>query len=213
MKTVGEVLKKARQEKQLSLEDIGRQTRISLKYLKAIEANDFAALPPATFSKGFMQNYAKAVSIDPQTVLAIFRRDYDQDERGRIVPRGITEPVTSPLNLITPSTITIVITAIISIIIAGFFIRQVITFTSAPSLSLSSPEADTTYVSPLVVDGATHPQATLTVNNRPVLVSDDGTFSTQLELTPGTHTIIITSTSRSGNARTLQRTVTISDQP
>jgi cytoskeletal protein RodZ len=209
MKTVGEIIKSARLEKNLTLTDISRETRINLKYLEAIEANDFQNLPPATFTKGFMQNYAKAVGLNPQNILAIFRRDYDSDERGRIIPRGLADPVRSPINFFNPTTTTIITSVVFAVIIIGFFIRQIIAFQSAPPLEISLPLENALVISPVTVSGKTHPQATLTINNQPVTVSDSGAFETTVVLTPGEHSLIITTQSRSGKTRTLERLVTV----
>ena len=213
MKTVGEIIKTARLEKNLTLEDIGRETRINLKYLEAIEANDFAHLPPATFTKGFMQNYAKTIGLDPKNVLAIFRRDYDSDERGRIIPRGLAGPAGSPINFFTPNTTTIVTSVAFAVIIIGFFIRQIIAFQSAPPLEITSPQENALVASPVTVSGKTHPQATLTINNQPATVSESGAFDAPVVLTPGEHSLIVSVQSRSGKTRTLERLITVTASP
>jgi cytoskeletal protein RodZ len=209
MKTVGEILKKARLEKQLTLEQISRQTRIALKYLQAIEVNDYKQLPPATFTKGFIQNFAKAVDLNPINILAIFRRDYDQDDRGRIIARGLTEPVRAPVAFFNPTTTSIMLTAVIAVLIAGFFIRQIIIFASAPSISVIEPKEYAQTTSPVTISGQTQAQVALTINNRIVNVSETGQFTTQVNLPPGEHTLIITATSRSQKSTTLERSLTI----
>jgi cytoskeleton protein RodZ len=209
MKTVGEMLKTAREKKQLTLPDISQQTRIAVKYLVAIENNNFAQLPPATFTKGFMQNYARLVNLDPKNVLAVFRRDFDQDERGRIVPRGLSEPVRSPINWFTPTTTTIALSVAFAVLIIGFFIRQLIDFNAAPSLEITEPSEQAQVQSPVTVTGKTHSQASVTINNQPVTVQEDGSFTTQLSFTEGEHTLVVTSTSRGGQTKTVQRVITV----
>lgn len=210
MKTVGELLQKARLQKNLSIEDISLRTKITRNYLTAIEANDFKALPPATFTKGFLRNYATNLELDPSIILAIFRRDYDQDERGRIIPRGLTEPIKAPLTIITPTRITVVISGILGVIIAIFFIRQIIIFTQAPPLSITLPaETGQELDTPFRVEGKTHPEASVTINNEPATVNDDGTFYREMELSSGEHTLVIVASSRSGNSRSTQLLVTV----
>jgi hypothetical protein len=213
MKTVGEILKTARVANKLSLEDISRETRINLKYLEAIEANDFHSLPPATFTKGFMQNFAKTIGLDPQNVLAIFRRDYDADERGRIIPRGLAEPVRFSFNLFTPTTTTITLSIIFGLLIVGFFVRQIIEFQSAPVLQIDIPLEQAQVTSPVIISGKTHPQATLTVNKQPITINDNGTFSSSITLSPGEHTLVITAVGRSGKERTIQRVIFVIENP
>lgn len=209
MKTVGEILLKGRQDKNLTLEHISKRTKISLHYLKLLENNEFKKLPPAAFTKGFIRNYAQVVGVNANQVLAIFRRDYDQDERGRIIPRSFEEPVKASVNFFTPKTTTITLSALLSLIIIFFFARQIITFLSAPSLKISAPPNNVSTTSPVLVEGNTAPEATITINQKPVTVDPSGNFSTEVSLTPGDHILVVESKSRSGKTRVEQRFVTI----
>jgi cytoskeleton protein RodZ len=65
MASVGEKLKRARIALRLDLGSVAAVTRVNLKYLQAIEADDPASLPSAFFYKSFVHQYASAVSLDP----------------------------------------------------------------------------------------------------------------------------------------------------
>src|SRR3954453_4894392 len=56
--TVGEQLRKAREEKKLSLEDVAAQTRIPQRHLASIETGEWDNLPAPTYTIGFAKNYA-----------------------------------------------------------------------------------------------------------------------------------------------------------
>lgn len=62
--SIGDTLRKARSEKGFSLEQISEETKISLKSLRAIEADDYVSLPAPAFSKGFYRLYADALGLD-----------------------------------------------------------------------------------------------------------------------------------------------------
>lgn len=62
--TVGERLRAAREEKDLSLDDVAAQTRIPLRHLAAIETADWDSLPAPTYTVGFAKSYASAVGLD-----------------------------------------------------------------------------------------------------------------------------------------------------
>src|ERR1700682_967057 len=66
MPTVGEKLQSARLERGLDLASVASLTKVNLKYLQAIEADDRASLPSAFFYKSFVHQYASVVSVDPQ---------------------------------------------------------------------------------------------------------------------------------------------------
>lgn len=62
--TVGEQLRKAREEKKLSLEDVAAQTRIPQRHLASIETGQWDDLPAPTYTIGFAKSYAGAVGLD-----------------------------------------------------------------------------------------------------------------------------------------------------
>ena len=71
-KSVGEMLREAREQRQLSAADVARHLRFSLRQVEALEANDFAALPGETIVRGFIRNYARLLQIDPAPLLAAY---------------------------------------------------------------------------------------------------------------------------------------------
>jgi cytoskeletal protein RodZ len=64
----GEELKQARIQKELSLLDISSETRISLKFLEAIEHGQFQILPQ-TYVRAFLREYASMVDLDPDDIM------------------------------------------------------------------------------------------------------------------------------------------------
>ena len=63
MSTAGETLQRARLERGLDLASVAFLTKVNLKYLEAIEADDRASLPSAFFYKSFAHQYASVVSV------------------------------------------------------------------------------------------------------------------------------------------------------
>lgn len=75
MKRTGEILKKAREEKRLSLHEVALFLKINSRVLQAIEEGDQSQLPARTFLRGFIQSYAKFLKLDAQAVLQIFSEE------------------------------------------------------------------------------------------------------------------------------------------
>ncbi|WII72757.1 helix-turn-helix domain-containing protein [Bdellovibrio sp. 22V] len=90
MKKTGEILKKAREEKGLSLNEIGLSLKINSKVLKAIEEGDDAHLPAKTFLRGFVQSYANFLHLDSDKVLEVF-----YEEMGSTKPKPYIRPTES----------------------------------------------------------------------------------------------------------------------
>ncbi len=92
--TIGQILKQSREEQKLSLDEISVLTRIRVKYLAAIEADNFDVLPSSVQQKGFVRAYARALALDPSPLVARLRLSEDEEVSGKPKsPQG--EPITS----------------------------------------------------------------------------------------------------------------------
>jgi len=67
--TVGNYLKREREARGISLEEISTATRISRPYLEALERNDFRFFSRPEYIQGFLRGYAKAIGLEPDDVL------------------------------------------------------------------------------------------------------------------------------------------------
>lgn len=68
-KTIGEVLRLARTNQGLTLEELHKKTEIQLDILEAMEADDFDQLPSPFYTRSFLRKYAWAVELDERIVL------------------------------------------------------------------------------------------------------------------------------------------------
>jgi cytoskeletal protein RodZ len=61
---IGERLRRAREARAMSLDEVASQTRIPMRHLQHIELGEWDALPAPTYAIGFTRNYASAVGLD-----------------------------------------------------------------------------------------------------------------------------------------------------
>jgi len=73
MESLGEKLKTARTEKGLNFDQISRDTNISLRYLEALEAENFAVFPGEPYIIGFLKNYGAYLDLDVQKLISLYR--------------------------------------------------------------------------------------------------------------------------------------------
>lgn len=73
--TVGERLREARERQKVSLHAIAEKTNISVRFLDAIEKNQFDKLPGGIFTRGFIRSYAMQVGLDPDAAVTHFLSD------------------------------------------------------------------------------------------------------------------------------------------
>ncbi|MEM6792803.1 MAG: RodZ domain-containing protein [Acidobacteriota bacterium] len=65
----GPWLRRQREGRGIDLREIADESKISLRYLEALESNRFEALPAPVFTKGFLRQYASYVGLDAEEVL------------------------------------------------------------------------------------------------------------------------------------------------
>jgi cytoskeletal protein RodZ len=70
----GEQLRLAREARGISLRHISDQTRISIRYLEAIEADDYKRLPGGIFNRSFIKSYAKQIGFDEKEAIEGYLR-------------------------------------------------------------------------------------------------------------------------------------------
>jgi len=79
--TVGARLRAARGAAGLGLEEISERTKIALRYLEAIEQDQFEQLAGRTYAIGFARAYARAVDLDENEIADALRKQLDLDGR------------------------------------------------------------------------------------------------------------------------------------
>ncbi len=71
--TVGQYLRRERESRSVSLQELSQNTRISLTFLEALERDDFGAFPRQEFIPGFLQGYARQLGLKAEEVLRRYR--------------------------------------------------------------------------------------------------------------------------------------------
>src|SRR3989338_2523254 len=114
MKTVGEILKKKRNERFLELDTVERTLKIRKKFLIALEENAWDRLPSLPYIKGFLKNYASFLGLNPDDMLAILRREFRYHENTKILPEQEDAKLTQAFVRLSPgSLIAIALSAIV----------------------------------------------------------------------------------------------------
>lgn len=102
MPSFGETLRRERELRQISLREISESTKINLRYLDALERDDFRHLPGGVFNKGFVRAFAQFIGVDPESMVNAYL-DEERRQRERLAPRPeptprryVPEPVEEP---------------------------------------------------------------------------------------------------------------------
>jgi cytoskeletal protein RodZ len=73
MESPGEKLRTARNEKGLTIDQVSRDTNITIRYLEALEAENFGVFPGEPYIVGFLRNYSAYLELDVQRVVSLYR--------------------------------------------------------------------------------------------------------------------------------------------
>ena len=77
MDSLGERLRKGREEKNVSLDEVVKATKINKGTLTALENDNHEFLPPMVFVRGFIRNYARYVGLDEKELLDLYHASCD----------------------------------------------------------------------------------------------------------------------------------------
>jgi cytoskeletal protein RodZ len=87
----GEYLKRERELREISLREIADDTKISFRYLQALEEDNTARLPAEVFIKGFIRSYAQYIGLDPDEAILRYQEFKRTQEHPKEAPRFVLE--------------------------------------------------------------------------------------------------------------------------
>ncbi|MEK6271986.1 MAG: helix-turn-helix domain-containing protein [Actinomycetota bacterium] len=71
---IGEVLKRTRTRHKIDIRTVEQQTKIRIKYLRALENEEWDVLPGSAYAKGFLRTYAQFLGLDGDALVDEYRR-------------------------------------------------------------------------------------------------------------------------------------------
>lgn len=81
MESLGEKIRKYREEKGYSLEQVARDTHITKRFLEAMEDENFASLPGESYVIGFLRTYSEYLGLNPDEMVSHFRNMRLQEQQ------------------------------------------------------------------------------------------------------------------------------------
>lgn len=211
MQTVAHLLKKAREAKGLSFEQIRETLKIHPRFLQALEESDYGVFSSPVHLKGFLKNYAEYLGLEVPAILAFWRREYDEAQTKK--KESFLTPLSRSFN-ITPG---LILGAFTTLAVVGFSLYLLLAYRSvaeAPNLELESPAGDIKITATtLKIAGQTDPEAALTLNGQRLPLDERGRFAETLRLSLGANTLNFSVTSKLGKERKVSRTVVVEELP
>jgi len=117
--TFGERLKRERELREVTLEEVSTATRISVRFLEALENEDWAKLPGGVFGHGFVRSIARYLGLSEESLLA----EYDL-ARGEDLIAPLPKPeerIPSPPKWIPIFAVLVILLLLLGLVFAGLY--------------------------------------------------------------------------------------------
>jgi cytoskeletal protein RodZ len=113
----GERLKREREMREVSLEELTKATRISTRFLLALENEEWEKLPGGVFGHGFVRTIARYLGLDEESLLG----EYDMARGGQVLaePAKPEERIPSPPKWLPVAAVFVVLLIVIGLFYAG----------------------------------------------------------------------------------------------
>jgi cytoskeletal protein RodZ len=189
----GEFLRRARQQRGVSLQQIAQSTKIPLRHLEALERDDLATLPAGMYRRAHVRAYATAVGLDPRVAMAWLDRALEETTPPNTADVQPSAPSASPASGTVPVSIAAGIAVVAIVIALAIWTRppasgDVTSSTgtdSSPSSSLVTAPPPPTYLPAAAGSVGPAPLAS-PANSEPVAAAPVTTAEAQTELPAGT---------------------------
>lgn len=204
MTTVGQILKKQRENKGLTLFDIEKQIKIREKYLKAVEDDNWSFFSSKIYIIGILKNYSRLLDLDSRKVLAFFRRDYSHHEEVKFKKRV-------SLSYLTPESRRVfkIITIIGFLAIIIYFGYQLKLYFLPPKIVIISPnKVNFTTENRITIIAKTEKDTMVQINGNREYADKNGEIEYNLFLKEGTNKIVIELTGANGKKTVIEKIFT-----
>lgn len=197
MQSIGNLLKKYREELSISIEEISAKTFIRKSFIEDIENNDFSRFDSHLHAKGFIKIICDYLQVEPESLLIIYKRDFENKNNKfnrkitnfKLKEKDYEQKSSKPLikfqlprienKYVKPGILlSIVIFALI------FVINLIQTTFSPPKFSINLPieinkPGEYKYSSTfpeIKIEGEVEPDTKVFVNDEPIVVEPGDTF-------------------------------------
>ena len=218
--SIGDKLKRARIRHKISVAEVEEATKIRAKFILALESDSWDQIPSEVYGRGYLEAYAQFLKLPVEDLMKQYDRARAMYKRydAAVMELAPVSRQSEPRFLLTPRFFFMFGAAAAIVAFSGLVVTQVMAFTKAPLIELTTPvEAKTIGTSQLEIDttsftvtGRTSQGAVVTVNGKPAQVLADDTFSLAVPVERGTvNPIVVDAVSASGTKTETTLSVTV----
>ena len=210
--TLGDILKKRREELMFDIEEVAAKLNIAPKYIEYLEEGRYDRLPGQGYGKTFLKSYSQLIGLYPSELCRlydeetkVFENVYKRDDKLKF-----TSKISASKFLVLPKVFRILIIGIAVLILLGYIGYEINKMFAPPQLTITAP-ADNLITDDqfIEVKGNITDEAKVVINGKEILSDKAGNFSQIIDLQKGLNTIKISAQKKHGQERVVYRTVLV----
>lgn len=210
--TLGERLKKIREDRGEDLNSVASHLRIQPKYLTAIESGNYLELPGEVYVRNFLIQYATYLNVSCDTVIHLYEHEGNvfRPQQQRTAQNALEQGKNLPKAFLTPGVLrkAFVVMIILGIVVyLGYETQRII---KPPEIVIYYPTDNLRIIERSVtIRGETEPEALIYINNEEVIPDELGAFEEIVELQEGLNTLVITAKKPRSAEKEVIRTILV----
>ncbi|KAB8138799.1 helix-turn-helix domain-containing protein [Gracilibacillus oryzae] len=119
---IGERLKQEREAKNLTLNDIQKQTKIQTRYLNAIEEENFNVMPGSFYVRAFIKEYATVLDLDADALMSEYEKDLPFDKEEKVVLSRVNSSKKNKAVTTTPAFFSFLPSLVVVLLVIGIVV-------------------------------------------------------------------------------------------
>ncbi len=228
--TVGEILAAARAEKDVSLDEAARATKVMSAFLLALEKGKYSDLPSPVYIRNYLQVYAKFLGVPWEFIAEQYEKEimiyrdspkaqHEKNQQSllktKAEPKDATARKIAVLRsyeqrhaIIIPQLVKFGLFGLLVLVFALYVTIQLVRLYNPPELVVAEPASDyQTTTEKITIAGTTSPEASVEINGQRQDVNSDGAFRAELFVKDGVNTIRVTAQFKRSRKREVIRHV------
>lgn len=209
--SLGYFLRLQRERMRLGIAEVARKTSVSEEYINCLEQGEYHKLPGFVYCKNFIKRYVEFLGFSLEDVLDVYGKELEVAFAGNDIKQQPYAPLAVHNFITWPKVMRASIMSIVAVLLFGYVGYLAYGFLQPPELTVYEPQDNmVVQSSEVVVMGFTDDGVEVSINTRPVVVSE-GEFAERLELQEGINEIVIAAEKKHGRSTRVIRTVILDD--
>ncbi|PIR06597.1 MAG: hypothetical protein COV55_03680 [Candidatus Komeilibacteria bacterium CG11_big_fil_rev_8_21_14_0_20_36_20] len=203
--TLADKLRKARLDKNVSLEEVQSAIKVQTRYLDILENGQYDQLPGDIYTKAWIKLYADFLDLPSSELLADY--NIEKNISHKIKKFENQEPNTKKyrFSFLRPRYLKIFIIILVVASLLGYLGFELINIVAPPKIIILEPTNNLkTTESSISIVGSTEAEVQLTINDETIVLDDQGNFNQSINLAVGLNNLQISAKKKHSRTRELE---------